>query len=136
MKSNNSKTKIAGWILSVLIALFLIGASASGKFTHWEGKTEMFDKMGWPEDLMYNIGIVEVAITILFLMPRVSFLAAILLTAYLGGATATHVRIGDHFFFPIIIGILVWIALGLRQPEVFRIAFGTIGAGKESETES
>ena len=111
--------------MSVLISLFLIGASATGKFTQWEGKSEMFAKMGWTEDVMVKIGILEVAIAVLFLIPRTSFVAAILLAAYLGGATATHVRVGDPFFFPIIIGVLVWVALGLRQPEVFRLAFGS-----------
>ncbi len=95
-----------------------------GKFTQWEGKAEMFAKMGWTQDVMFTIGIVEVAIAVLFLIPRTSFVAAILLTAYLGGATATHVRIGDPFFFPVIIGVLAWFALGLRRPEVFRLAFG------------
>lgn len=95
-----------------------------GKFTQWEGKAEMFAKMGWTEDVMFKIGIVEVAITILFLIPRTSFFAAIWLAAYLGGAVATHVRVGDAFFFPIIIGVLAWIALGLREPDVFRLAFG------------
>lgn len=118
------KFKIAGWVLSILISLFLIGASASGKFTQWEGKAEMFAKMGWTEEVMFNIGIVEVAISILFLIPQTAFVAAILLAAYLGGATAIHVRVGDPFYFPIIIGIAVWIALGLRQPDVFRLAFG------------
>jgi hypothetical protein len=122
--SGSRKFKIAGWVLSVLIALFLIGASAMGKFTQWEGKSEMFAKMGWSEDVMFKIGLVEVAITILFLIPRASFIAAILLSAYLGGAIATHVRLGDPFYFPIIIGVLAWVALGLRQPGVFRLAFG------------
>lgn len=125
MKNGSQKLKITGWVLSVLIALFLIGASATGKFTQWEGKSEMFAKMGWTEDVMFKIGIVEVAIAVLFLIPRTSFVAAILLAAYLGGATATHVRVGDPFFFPIIIGVLAWIALGLRRPEVFRLAFGS-----------
>lgn len=122
--NGSKKLEIAGWVLSVLISLFLIGASAMGKFTQWEGKAEMFAKMGWTEDVMFKIGIVEVAIAILFLIPRTSFVAAILLAAYLGGAVATHVRVGDAFFFPIIIGVLAWIALGLREPDVFRLAFG------------
>ena len=122
--NGSKKLEIAGWVLSVLISLFLIGASAMGKFTQWEGKAEMFTKMGWTEDVMFKIGIVEVAIAILFLIPRTSFVAAILLAAYLGGAVATHVRVGDEFFFPIIIGVLAWIALGLREPDVFRLAFG------------
>lgn len=96
-----------------------------GKFTQWDGKAEMFAKLGWNEDVMFNIGIVEVAIAVLFLIPRTSFVAAVLLAAYLGGATATHVRVGDPFFFPIIIGVIAWIALGLRRPEVFRLAFGS-----------
>lgn len=118
------KMQIVGWGLSVLIAFFLIGASATGKFTEWEGKADMFAKMGWDEAVMFKIGIVEVAIAILFLIPRTSFVAAILLAAYLGGATATHVRLGEAFFMPILIGVLAWIALGLRQPDVFRLAFG------------
>jgi hypothetical protein len=118
------KLKISGWVLSVLVALFLIVASAMGKFTQWEGKAAMFAKMGWAENVMFSIGVVEVAIAILFLIPRTAFVAAILLAAYLGGAVATHVRVGDQFFFPIIIGVLAWVALGLRQPNVFRLAFG------------
>jgi len=84
----------------------------------------MFAKMGWSEEVMVKIGIVEVAIAVLFLIPRTAFVAAILLAAYLGGATATHVRAGEAFFFPIIIGVVAWIALGLRQPDVFRLALG------------
>ncbi len=81
---SSRKMKMAGWILSVLIALFLIVASAMGKFTQWEGKAEMFGKMGWTEAVMVKIGIIEVVIAALFLIPRTSFVAAILLTAYLG----------------------------------------------------
>lgn len=121
---NGSKNlRIAGWILSGLVALMLIGASASRKFTQWEGKAEMFSKLGWSEDLMFKVGIVEVGITILYLIPRTAFVGAILLAAYLGGATGAHVRIGEPFVFPIILGVVVWIALGLRMPEVFRLAF-------------
>jgi hypothetical protein len=118
-----NKKALAGWILSALIALFLIFASASGKFTEWEGKDEMFAKMGWGKEVMFKIGIVEVAAAILFLIPHTAFIGAILLSAYLGGAVATHVRINDHFFFPIIIGVLVWVALGLRDSRVFANAF-------------
>ncbi len=121
-----SKTqRIAGWILSGLLAAMLIGASASGKFTEWEGKKEMFVKLGYDSDTMLIIGVVEVVATVVFLIPRTSFLGAILLTGYLGGATATHVRVGDPFFMPIIIGVVVWIAYALRRPDVIKSAFGT-----------
>jgi hypothetical protein len=119
-----SKLKIAGWVLSGLLAAFLVLASASGKFLEWEGKGEMFAKMGWTEEVMFKIGVVEVAIAVLFLIPQTGFIAAILLSAYLGGAVATHIRVGDPFFIPILMGVLVWIALGLRDRRVFTLAFG------------
>lgn len=71
-----------------------------------------------------KIGIVEVAIAALFLIPRTAFVAAILLAAYLGGAVATHVRIGEPFFVPIIVAVAAWVALGMRLPDIFRFAAG------------
>ncbi len=124
MNSRSNKSRVTGWVLSILLGLFLIVASAVPKFIQWEGKAEMFAKLGWTEDVMFTIGIVEAAIAILFLIPRTAFVAAILLTAYLGGAAATHIRVSDSFYFPILTGVFAWIALGLRKPEVFRLAFG------------
>lgn len=122
MKGSKTAT-IVGWVLSGLLALFLIVASAMGKFTEWEGKAEMFQKMGFTSELMMKIGIVEVAITILYLIPRTSFVGAILLTGYLGGAIVTHLRVNESIIFPVIIGVIVWVALGLRCPTVFALAF-------------
>ncbi|MDQ8184015.1 DoxX family protein [Pelagicoccus sp. SDUM812002] len=118
MKS--SKKKIIGWTLSALIAAFLTFASASGKFTEWEGKEELFAEMGWSTEIMFKIGFVEVLVALLFLVPKIAIYGAILLTAYLGGATATHIRMGEAFYMPIVIGILVWIALAFRDPSVFK----------------
>lgn len=117
-----STSKIIGWVLSGLLTAFMM-FSASGKFADFPGKAEMFDKMGWSESLMVNIGIVEVIIALLFLVPRTAFVAAILITAYLGGAVATHVRVGDAFFFQITIAVVYWIALGLRDRRVFDLAW-------------
>lgn len=122
-----NKKVLAGWILSALVAAVLIVVSAPGKFMDFEGKDEMFAKLGWDQDVMVKIGVVEIAVAILFLIPRTAFVGAILLSAYLGGAVATHVRVNDPFFFPIIIGVLAWIALGLRDRRVFAAAFGTPG---------
>lgn len=118
-----SKSQMAGWVLSGLLSAFLILASAGGKFTEWEGKAEMFEHIGYSADVIFKIGVVEVIVSILFLIPRTGFLGAVLLTAYLGGATATHVRVGDAFFMPILIGVVVWVALGLRDARVFAMAF-------------
>ena len=119
-----TKLQIAGWILSGVLSAFLIFGSAAGKFTDWEGKAEMLEQLGFSSDVMWNIGVVEVICAVLFLIPKTSFVGAILLTGYLGGATATHVRIGDPFMAPVITGIVVWGALGLRQADIFRLALG------------
>jgi hypothetical protein len=52
----------------------------------------------------------------------------ILVTGYLGGATATHVRVGDPFAMPILIGVIAWIAIGLRKSKVFRLSIGANSA--------
>lgn len=123
----SKKQRIVGWVLSGLIAAMLIGASASAKFTEWPDKEKEFAKFGYSIDTMFKIGIVEVVATVVFLIPRTSFLGAILLTGYLGGATATHVRVGDPFVTPIIIGIVVWIAYALRRSDVIKQALGANG---------
>jgi uncharacterized membrane protein YphA (DoxX/SURF4 family) len=119
-----SKSVVTGWVLSGILGVFLCVLSASGKFIDFPNKEEMFAKIGWSIETMFYIGIVEVAITILFLIPRTAFIGAILVTAYLGGAIATHVRVNENFAMPIIMGVVLWIALGLRDPRIFRLAFG------------
>lgn len=121
--------RIIGWVLSGLLSAFLIGASAIPKFTEWEGKAEMFAKLGFTTELMTKIGVVEVAIAVLFLIPRTAFVAAVLLAGYLGGAICTHVRVGDAFVFPLVMGVVAWVALGLRQPAVFDLALGRKSGG-------
>lgn len=116
--------KITGWVLSGLLSTFLVFASASGKFLDWEGKEAMFAKMGWTVETLFYVGVVEVVVAILFLVPRTAFVGTLLLTAYLGGAAATHVRIGDAFLFPVACGVVAWIALGLRDESIFRLALG------------
>jgi hypothetical protein len=116
--------RIIGWVLTALLGVFLIVVSGVPKFIDFPGKAEMFDKLGISADLSPVLGIIEITVTLIFLIPRTSFVGAILLTAYLGGAVWAHVRIGDPWFFPIIIGVLVWVALGLRQPAIFALALG------------
>jgi hypothetical protein len=104
----------AGRIMSALPALMLLFSGVM-KLMKPAGVIEGFTRLGYPESLALGIGIVEVACVIVYLIPRSSVLGAILLTGYLGGATATHVRIGEPFFMPIILGALVWGGLFLRD---------------------
>lgn len=117
------KIKTVGWALSGLLTAFLVFASGLGKLVHWEGKDQMFSNLGWDTEVMFIVGVVEIAITLLFLIPRTAFMGALLLTAYLGGATAAHIRVGEPFFVPIVVGVVVWVALSLRDRRVFGLAF-------------
>lgn len=105
------------YLISVLPVLLLL-FSASGKFFKPEGMEANIIPLGWRMDQMTILGILELACTALYLIPRTAIVGAILLTAYLGGATATHVRIGDPFFIPVIVGVLLWLGLYLREPRL------------------
>ena len=107
----------AGYIISALPVLLLI-FSASGKFFKPDGMEANIEQLGWKMSQMTGLGILEAACVVLFLIPRTAVLGAILLTAYLGGATATHVRIGDPFIIPVIAGMLIWLGLYLRDPRL------------------
>lgn len=124
---------ITGRVLTGLVGLFLIVGSGIPKFLDWPGKDEMMSKMGIPLALLPTIGVIEIAITVLYLIPRTAFLGAILVTAYLGGAIMTHLRVGDPWFFPIIIGVVMWVALALRKPVIFKLALGSYDSIRISE---
>lgn len=78
--------------------------------------------LGYPERLAIPLGIVEMVCALIYAVPRTSVFGAVLLTAYFGGATATHVRIGEPFFVPVLFGILVWIGLYLREERLRELA--------------
>jgi hypothetical protein len=105
---------ITGWILTVLPGAMLL-FSAAMKFSGSRELTEGMEKFGYAPGLGPKLGVVELVCTLLYLVPQTSVLGAILLTGYLGGATATHVRIGDPFFMPIVIGVVIWAGLFLRD---------------------
>jgi hypothetical protein len=76
------------------------------------------EKQGYPLSTLIPIGIVEVICAVLYAVPRTSVLGALLLTAYLGGATATHVRISEPFTSAIVVGVVVWAGLFLRDARI------------------
>jgi hypothetical protein len=79
---------------------------------------EATTELGYAQSAIVPLGIVLLACTVLYAIPRTSFLGAILLTGYLGGAVATHVRVGTGLFpilFPVIVGAMLWGGLFLRD---------------------
>lgn len=111
----SKSAKIAGWVISILPVLLLL-MSASFKFMQ-PGKefADGLEKSGWSSGVMFKLGFVEIACAILYLIPRTAVIGAILLTAYLGGAVATHVRVGEPFWIPILVGVFIWLGLWLRD---------------------
>ena len=109
--------RITGWIISGFIGLFMLfdGAAKVARFAPYVEGTV---KAGFADGLVVPLGILALFCTILYLIPRTSVLGAILLAAYFGGATATHVRLGQPFYFPVVFGILTWFALYLRDARV------------------
>lgn len=112
----------AGWALTVLPALALLG-SAAMKLSH---APEFVDKwvhtMGFAESTLTLVGLIELTCAVLFLIPQTAVLGAAALSAYLGGAVVTHLRVQDGGFGPaIVLGLLLWAGLYLRLPALRRL---------------
>ena len=122
--------KIAGWVLSVLVGLFLVAASAVPKFMGMEAAVQPMEVVGWPVKYMVLIACIEVGCVILFLIPRTGLLGAALTTALLGAALAANLRVDNplfsHTLFSVYFGVLVWVALWLRDARV-RAVFPLMG---------
>ena len=114
--------KIAGWVLSGLVALFLLGASALPKFLGIDAATEAMAVVGWPGKYLVLIGGIELGCVILFLTPRTALLGAVLTTGLLGGSLAANLRVDNplfsHTLFSIYLGVAIWVALWLREAKV------------------
>lgn len=111
----------AGWVVSGLVTLFLT-FDAVLKFTHIPAVSEAFAKLGFPASLAVPIGVLLLACTALYAIPRTAVLGAVLLTGYLGGAISIHLRVGDPLFsyvlVPAYFGALLWGGIFLREPRL------------------
>src|SRR6201993_1728713 len=111
----------AGRIMSALPALFLL-MDGIMKLAKPEFVVKATVQLGYPESVIFGLGIVVLVCVILYVVPRTAVLGAILLTGYLGGAVATHLRVGDplfsHVLFPTYLGVMLWLGLYLRDERV------------------
>ena len=108
------KTLWAGHALGALPALMLL-FSATMKLVHPPQLDDGFAHLGIPVSHALGLCVLELACTVIYLIPRTSILGAILLTGYLGGAIQTHLRIGEMFIGQAIFGVLLWGGLYLRD---------------------
>ena len=115
-----STSKAMLWTGRVISALPVLGLvmSATMKFLQPKDLVDGFAKFGYPLNLSVPIGVVEIICTVLYVIPQTAVLGAILLTGYLGGAISTHVRIGDDFTPPVIMGVMLWLGLFLRDARI------------------
>lgn len=110
---SSTTSKAALWIaraIATLVILFML-FDAVGKFMKPAPVVDAFARLGFPIALAPLVGSILLALTVLYIIPKTSTLASVLLTGYLGGAVAINLRAGDPLFetvFPIILGILVW----------------------------
>ena len=110
----SKKTLWIGRIISALPVLMLLFSGVL-KLLKPPSVVQGVAHFGYPESLMLPIGILEIACAAVYAIPRLSVLGAILITGYLGGATATNVRVGDSFIITVLLGVLVWVGLYLRD---------------------
>ncbi len=108
----------AGRVLSGLL-VFALGGSGSMKLM---GKPEMAqmmtEKFGFKPEMLPRLGMLELLCVVLYAVPQTSVFGALLMTGYLGGAVCTHVRVGEPFVAPLILGVMVWVGLFLREPRL------------------
>jgi hypothetical protein len=109
-----------GWVLSGLFALFMLGASVLPKLAGMAVATDTMAALGWPDAPVLMIGVIELVLTVMFLIRPVAVLGAVLMMALLGGAMVTQIRAGSpllsHTLFSIYLGVVMWAALWCRLP--------------------
>jgi hypothetical protein len=123
MTAPTRRQAIAGWTMSALVILFLL-MDAGMKLVPIQPVFDTMTALGWPADpaMMRVLGILTLVPTLLYAWRPTALIGAILLTAYLGGAVATHVRVGSplfsHILFGVYLGALMWGGLYLRDPRL------------------
>lgn len=109
-------TKIAwiGRVVSILTSLVFL-MSGVMKLKGGAEVTQGMDHLGLPATLILPLAILEISCVVIYLIPKTSILGAILLTGFIGGAICAHMRVGDPYFVQIVIGMLIWLGLYLRE---------------------
>jgi hypothetical protein len=126
-KEGRGRAWWAGWVLSGLVIVFLV-MDAGMKLVPLDVVNETMAGLGWPVEYSRLLGAITLVCVVLYAWPRTAVLGAILLTGYLGGAMATHMRIGSplfsHTLFGFYLGLCVWGGLYLRDARVRALLWG------------
>ena len=114
MANIGGKIAIVGWVISILSSLLFL-FSASMKLKGGPELATGMEHLGLPDSMVVPLSILELSCVVIYLIPQTSVLGAILLAGYLGGAICTHWRVGDPFVVQIVLGLLVWLGIYLRE---------------------
>ena len=110
---------MAGWIITALTGIFMLTSGINLIFIRTAEVKANFAKFGYPEHAIAVIGWCALISSLLYLIPKTTVVGAMLLTGYLGGAVATHLRVDDPtYIVPLILGVLVWLGVFLREPRL------------------
>ena len=117
MAASGGKIVWVGWALSVLASLLFV-FSALMKFKGGAALDQGMAHLGLPASMVMPLAILELTCAVIYLIPATSVLGAILLTGYVGGTIVTHWRSGDPFIINIVLGIVIWLGIYLREPRL------------------
>jgi hypothetical protein len=117
----STRAVVAGRTLSVVATAFLL-FDAVGKLLRVQPVLDGTAQLGYPTDLVFGLGLTLFLCVVVYIIPTTSVFGALLLTGYLGGAVATHVRVGNplltHVLFPVYMATILWAGLVLRDPRL------------------
>jgi len=119
IRSGSHRQLLMGRILSGFAVLFLVVDSVT-KLLRVQAAIDGTAELGYQPGIVVPLGIILALCVIVYVIPRTAVLGALLLTGYLGGAIATHVRVGNplatHVLFPVYLAVFIWGGLLLRDP--------------------
>ena len=115
--------ELIGWIISALPCVVLT-MSAAMKLLNHPTVVKNLTQFGFKPQVLRPLGLFELVLVAVYLLPASSFVGAILLTGWMGGAIATHFRVGDKFIIQTALPVLIWVGWGLRHEAALRLALG------------
>ena len=123
--------KKTGWIMTALLLAFLLPASVAPKLIQAQVAVDALVQIGWSPSWLLALGVLELALLVLYTLPRTAALGAVLFTALLGGTVASHLRAGSplasHTLFGVYLGIFLWMALYFRDPALRAFVRSSLG---------
>lgn len=126
-----------GWVMTILVAVFLLSASVTPKLMGASAAIDSLVALGWPTRYLLLLGILELVFVVLYVVPRTSLLGAVLMTAFIGGAVASHLRAGSpmfsHTLFGIYLGTFMWLALWMRDADLRAYLARLVGSPRSTD---